>query len=142
MKKLIKKFTVEHHFEDVINRTVLDLLDSVIGKFSAIIDTDLKSRILSDIINATYDVIKNNSIPLLQAIDFHEVTVNEISVMEPKQIEKLFNSIGSKYFRKLEIYGVFGGIFAVEEVTLLSFLLYVSKLFKRKEPKEVNNDQV
>ena len=78
----------------------------------------------------------------MQAIDFHEVTVNEISVMEPKQIEKLFNSIGSKYFRKLEIYGVFGGIFAVEEVTLLSFLLYVSKLFKRKEPKEVNNDQV
>ncbi len=132
IKKLIKKLSVENNFEIVVNEALNNLFNMTIAQFTSIIDDELKVRILNDIINTTYDVIAENLIDILRAVDFNEVTVREISAMEPKQIKDLFNSFGSRYFRKLEIYGIFGGIFAIEEVTIISFLAYLPKYFKKK----------
>ena len=132
LRKLIKKLANEKRFEIVTNDTILDLFSLTTQEFTNIIDYEFKTRVLIDIINATYDVIKDNLVDILKAIDFKEVTVREISAMEPKQIKYLFNSFGKKYFRKLEAYGIFGGIFAIEEITLLSFLVYLPKFFKKK----------
>lgn len=135
MKRLIRKLVADRHFEEVANEALLKLYCMTINEFNTIVDYELKQQILVDIINSTYEVINANLIDILQAIDFNEVTVREVGAMEPKQIQNLFNSIGKKYFRKLEIYGIFGGIFAIEEITVISFLLYLPKLFK-KDPKE------
>lgn len=140
MKKLIRKLANERRFEIVINDTILNLFTTTTQQLTNIIDDEFKTRILVDIINTTYDVIKENLMDILRAIDFKEVTVREISAMEPKQIQYLFNSFGRKYFRKIEAYGIFGGIFAIEEITFISFLMYLPNFIKRKKPKEVKHD--
>ncbi len=132
MKKLIRKLAVDYHFEDVVNEAILSLFTLTTTELNTLIDKDLKSRMLIDIINATYDVVKENLMDLLKAVDFKEVTEREISAMEPKQIKQLFDSFGSKYFRKLEFYGIFGGIFAIEIVSVLFLIPYLIKPLRKK----------
>jgi len=132
MKKLIKKLTIDHHFENVVNESILNLFTLTVSDFTVLVDHEFKKQILMDIINSTYDVVKENLLELLKAVDLKEVTVREISAMEPKQIKELFDSFGSKYFRKLEMYGIFGGIFAVEGISLIIFISYMTNLFKKK----------
>ncbi len=132
IKKLIKKLSNDRHFESVINEAILNLFALTTSDFIDLVDLELKQEIVNVIIDSTYDVVAQNLLELLKAIDFKEVTVREISAMEPKQIKVLFDSFGSKYFRKLEGYGIFGGIFAIEEVSLIIFLSYLIKFIRKK----------
>ena len=96
MRKLIRKLANDRRLEIVVNDTILDLFTLSTQEFTNIVNHDLK--ILVDII-MTYDVIKENLIDILQAVDFREVTIREIEAMDARQIQYyLFNSFGKKIF--------------------------------------------
>lgn len=132
LKKLISKLTINDDIKSMVYSSLVSLYDVTINQFDQIVDDELKDRLLSDIIHSAYDVLSENLIDILQAVDFKEVTEREINSMEAKQIKELFDSFGRKYFRKLELYGAFGGIFAVEVVSLAMFLTYVVQHIKMK----------
>ncbi len=131
MKKLIRKLTINREFEEGIYQSIFNLFTLTIKDFTEIVDDDLKLIILQNIIDSTYDVVKDNLVDILKAVDFQEVTIREISSMEPKKIKQLFYSFGGKYFRKLEYYGVFGGIFAIELVSMAMFASYIVNHYKK-----------
>lgn len=134
MKKLIKKLTIDREFEEGIYHSIHNLFTLTTNDFTVIIDNDLKLIILHNIIDSTYDVVKVNLVDILKAVDFKEVTIREISSMEPQKIKQLFYSFGGKYFHKLEYYGVFGGIFAIELISLAMFVPYIIN-YNKKEKK-------
>ncbi|WP_242941951.1 DUF445 family protein [Desulfonispora thiosulfatigenes] len=80
-----------------------------------VIEVVLKSILKS----AEYNI--NN---ILQAIDFEKVTEKEVNNMQTEEIEDLFNSFAGGYFRKLESYGLFGGVFGLHYgISIVSFYL-------------------
>lgn len=140
LRQLIKKLTIDLNVEDVLKETINDLYISTTTNFEKLVDGELNYRFLTDIINATYDAIKANIFDLLRAVDFKEVTIREVSSMDAKQIKTLFDSFGRSYFRKLELYGIFGGIFAIEEISVLFFISYIVQMFKKNNLEEVNDE--
>ncbi|MDF2699512.1 MAG: hypothetical protein K0Q49_1068 [Haloplasmataceae bacterium] len=132
LKKLIKKLSIDQHFDHVLNTSFHKLITLVITEFDSLVDDELKEVILTDIINSTYEAISLNLLDILKAVDINEVTIRQINAMEPRQIKDLFDSLGKKYFRKLENYGVFGGIFAIELASAITFLYYILQNINKK----------
>lgn len=140
IRNLIRKLTIDINVEDALMEVINDLYCTTIRNYEKLIENDFNERFLTDIINATYDAIKENIFDILRAVDFKEVTVREVSAMDAKQIKTLFDSFGRSYFRKLELYGIFGGIFAIEEISLIFLISYIVQMFKKPNKEEVKNE--
>ncbi|ERJ13506.1 DUF445 family protein [Haloplasma contractile] len=125
LKKLLQKLGTDQQFYQAIYDVGYNLYSLLTDQFDDIVDARLKERVLNDVTDSTFDVVSRNMSYLLTTIDLKEVTIREIESMDPKEIKNLFDSFASKYFRKLEAYGFFGGLFAVPYVTGLSFIVYL-----------------
>lgn len=54
--------------------------------------------------------LEQNLSDILNAVDIKKVTETQVNSMEPQKIKELFESFVRPYFRKLEFYGLFGGV--------------------------------
>lgn len=96
-------------------------------------DNESKDFLIEVVLKSILESAEHNIANVLGAIDFDEVTEKEINNMQTEEIENLFNSFGKKYFRKLERYGLFGGIFGLHYgVSIASFLLYMKSWWSNK----------
>jgi uncharacterized membrane protein YheB (UPF0754 family) len=135
LKKFISKIAIDSDIRQITYRSLHHLFNVTLAQFDTIVHDALKEHVLNDIINSAYVVISNHLNEILQAVDFKEVTIREINQMEGKQIKELFDSFGKNYFRKLEAYGLFGGVFAIEIVSIVMFIAYMGQSLKNKNQK-------
>ena len=59
------------------------------------------------------NVIFNNTSELLKAVNLKQITMEQIAIMEPKEIHIMFNGFAGDFFEKLYLYGSFGAIFGI-----------------------------
>ncbi len=139
------KISLDNSFSKILNSPSLDddikvvvskVVDELISSFSWLIEDKTKDIILDFSINSLFETISKHLLGLLNAVDFKEATEFQINSMEPKKIKKLFDSFASSYFRKLELYGLIGGVFAIYPVVVFSLSTYLAVAVKDKVGKK------
>ena len=140
IKQFIDKLVIDRSVREILLSHLESLFGETIEAFDELVHDDLKERILDDIINAGYEVFMHHLHALLQAVDFREVTEREINAMDAKQIKELFDRVARRYFIKIELYGLYGGIFAIEMMTLISFIVHMGQRIKNRKNKGLKKD--
>lgn len=92
----------------LINEAYPKLIDNL----DFILD-DTKDYLVNKIIETGLDSISYYIVPILQEINLKNITNKQIELLNPKEIDVLFNSFAGDFFNKLRIYGVFGFVFGI-----------------------------
>ena len=88
------------------------IIDAVVSEFNFIKD-DTKDHITYNVIDGIINVIIEDTVNILKAVSLKKITMEQIAVMEPKEIHDLFNSFAGDFFKKLYLYGGFGAVFGI-----------------------------
>lgn len=91
----------------------VNLTEDVTSNNLNIIDKDTKRAIIDILVNSTLDSLKGNLADILNNVHFRSIAERHINNMEPREIEELFNSFAKKYFDRLKLYGLWGGVFGL-----------------------------
>jgi uncharacterized membrane protein YheB (UPF0754 family) len=73
-------------------------------------------------IESGVDSFKANSEALLKSLELKKLTAEEISKMNPAEIEEVFDSFAGRYFAHLKQYGWFGGIFGLLQLLIRTLI--------------------
>ncbi|MCC3869469.1 DUF445 family protein [Terrisporobacter mayombei] len=118
--------------ESIIDRLLDDKLNSITEEF--------KLYIINNIIDAGFNTIEKNIIPMLKSLDLQSITLEEVDKMHPKEIHELFKSFAGDFFIKLYIYGGFGLIFGIN-VYLSIVLFIIDIIYTKKIDSKVEESQ-
>lgn len=114
------------------NRAVVDfIIDTFLYDKLSFISEEFKLYMSDNIIDAGFNTIEKNIIPMLRSLDLQNITLEEVDKMHPKEIHELFKSFAGDFFIKLYIYGSFGLIFGVN--VYLSIVLFIIDLIYTKK---------
>ena len=118
---------------ETVRRCVKTCLDAILpapscaGLGTADGGTAAVSGLMNQIIEAGIDTLKRDAPQLLQIIDLKSVAENEINGMNTRKIEEVFHSFAGRYFRRIKLYGLWGGLFGIHYS--LPSLTFIAALF-------------
>lgn len=117
-----------NHKNRVIVESIIDIfLDDKLN----FITEEFKLYTINNIIDAGFNTIEKNIIPMLRSLDLQSITLEEVDKMHPKEIHVLFKSFAGDFFIKLYIYGGFGLIFGIN--VYLSIVLFIIDIIYTKK---------
>jgi len=90
--------------------TLDNTLKSFFINLNGIFEVETKDYIASITVESILNALQEQISDLVKTLDLRNITEREINNMEPREIEDIFNSFASRYFRKLEYYGLWGGL--------------------------------
>lgn len=123
------------------NRVILEsVLDILIDNKLSFISEESKLYVTDNIIDAGFNTIEKNIIPMLRSLDIQGVTLEEVDKMHPKEIHDLFKYFAGDFFIKLYVYGAFGLIFGVN-VYLSIVLFLIDIIYTKKVDSKVEESQ-
>ena len=148
--------------EQIANRDILNQdIDKIIKCIFANIEFNKKNialieRVIENAIDSNFDFISKDTkdyltnkairtginsidyyiVPILKEINLKNISNKQIDLLNPKEIDILFNSFAGGFFNKLRLYGAFGFVFGINAG--LSFILWVvdwrySKISSKKD---------
>ena len=109
--------------EDIIQNAIDNKLD--------FITADTKDYLTGKTIEAGLYSINDYIVPILKEINLKNITNKQIELLNPKEIDILFNSFAGDFFNKLRIYGVWGFVFGIN--VGLSIILWALDLRYSKD---------
>lgn len=118
----------------IINNTIDNEFEFISGETKAYIA------------NKTIEIGLNSSskhiVPVLQEVDLKDITMRQMGLLNPREIDVLFNSFAGDLFYKLKLYGVFGFVFGIN--VWLSIILWMldwrySKIASKKDIEMLHN---
>lgn len=129
LEKLIENEKIGTEIKVIVDNIIKDI---IVNNLS-ILDPAAKKAVTNIVISSIVDSAEINFLNILNSIDFRSITKNEISNMEPKEIEDLFNSFAKKYFNKLKLYGLGGAVFGLHWIIgVICAVLYAGSEMKEK----------
>jgi len=125
---------------EVFNENNIKLIEKVvqnaIDNNLDFITEDTKDYLANKTIETGLYSISDYIVPILQEIDLKNITNKQIELLNPKEIDILFNSFAGDFFNKLRIYGVFGFVFGINvglSIILWALDLRYSKVSSKKD---------
>ena len=113
MKAYIETAFSNKSFNDT-NREIINVIyEEIINDGVNFINENTKDDVICRVIEAVLNVIFNNTSELLKAVNLKQITMEQIAIMEPKEIHIMFNGFAGDFFEKLYLYGSFGAIFGI-----------------------------
>lgn len=100
-------------FEIAFENVLSSIIDNIIDNKIMILDEESKYQITNKVLEAVLNSVINNSKEIITSLELKEITKKEIELMNPKEIHLMFLSFSGELFKKLYIYGIFGGIFGI-----------------------------
>jgi len=138
--KDLEKINASIFEKGMFNENNIKLIEKVIqnaifNNFN-FIEEDTKDYLTEKTIQAGLDSISEYVVPILQEINLKNITNEQIEFLNPKEIDILFKSFAGDFFKKLEIYGVWGFVFGINAG--LSLILWAldyrySKISSKKD---------
>lgn len=100
------------------------------------IQAETEKDIVSKTVQAGLEALGTHLSEIVNAMALKAITIREIEALEPRKIHQLFKNFAGRYFRKLEAYGLLGGIFGVQKfaglvIGAVYFLKQGIKRFKK-----------
>lgn len=103
----------------LIEKAINNAIDN---KFDFISD-ETKAYLTNKTIEIGLHSVSEHIVPMLQEVDLREITIRQMDLLNPKEIDILFNSFAGDLFYKLKLYGVFGFVFGIN--VWLSIILWM-----------------
>ena len=123
------------------NKVIVDsIIDKLLDNKLIFISKEFKLYITDNIIDAGFNTLEKNIVPILRSLDLQSITMEEVDKMHPKEIHELFKSFAGDFFIKLYIYGAFGLIFGVN-VYLSIVLFAIDLIYTKKIDSRVKESQ-
>jgi uncharacterized membrane protein YheB (UPF0754 family) len=121
--KTIKCTLANVGFNERNRKLVAKVLENAINSNFDFITKDTKDYLTNKTMQTGLNSISDYIVPILQEINLKNISNKQIDLLNPKEIDILFNSFAGDFFDKLRIYGVFGFIFGINAG--LSFVLWI-----------------
>lgn len=110
--KALKNLLAKQEVQDFLGKVIKSISQDFVPKILPSLYSDTKDFFAFNVLEAVFEALDENLSQILLSVDLHKVVVEEIEAMHPKQVEELFNSFASVYFRELINYGFgFGVVF-------------------------------
>ncbi len=114
LHRAFKKILQKPQVRDFLRKRVSTIIHQLLPQVLPNILPSSKEFLAFQILEAIFEALDDNLPQLLLSIDLHKVVVEEIEAMHPKEVEALFYSFASIYFRELINYGFgFGVLFGL-----------------------------
>ena len=85
-----------------VNKEIINLIcEEIINDGFSFIKEDTKDDVICRAIEAVLNVTFNNTSKLLKAVNIKQITMEQIAIMEPKEIHIMFNGFAGDFFKKL-----------------------------------------
>lgn len=113
----LEKINISIFEKEVFNENNIKLIERVIQNATLnnfnFLEEDTKDYLTEKTIQAGLSSISEYIVPILQEVNLKNITNKQIEVLNPKEIDILFKSFAGDFFKKLEIYGVWGFVFGI-----------------------------
>ena len=134
--RIIKYTLANVEFNERNRKLIAKVLENAINSNFDFISKDTKDYLTNKTIHTGLNSISDYIVPILQEINLKNISNKQIDLLNPKEIDILFNSFAGDFFDKLRIYGMFGFIFGINAG--LSFVLWIvdwrySKIASKKD---------
>lgn len=106
----LQKLWQTEEFKTALYDSLTDIYDSLLEKLIDNLPLETKSFLVTNLTHYAMNSLEVHLPALLQSINLRRIVVEEIKSMNPKEIEKLFQSFAGRYFRELINYGFSFGI--------------------------------
>ena len=131
IEKVIKYIFGNEAFNENGINLIEDIIQNAIDNKLDFITADTKDYLTGKTIEAGLYSISDYIVPILKEINLKNITNKQIELLNPKEIDILFNSFAGDFFNKLRIYGVWGFVFGVN--VGLSIILWALDLRYSKD---------
>ncbi|MFN3315569.1 MAG: hypothetical protein ACK40K_02070, partial [Raineya sp.] len=112
--KALKNLLNKPEIQDLISEIIQDISQKFLPQILPSLHYETKDFFAFNVLEAVLEALDKNLPQILLAVDLHKVVVEQIEAMHPKEVEELFNSFASIYFRELINYGFgFGVVFGL-----------------------------
>lgn len=120
-------------FENTVKGFIEDVIDEAVSVNFDFIGVETKYYLLNMFVDSCISSLMNRLDEILKAIEFDEITREEIEKMEPEKIHEMFDSFAGKYFKRLMLYGFGGFVFGINMYVgfSLTLLKIISELTKK-----------
>ena len=136
IEKIIKSIFDNEVFNENNIKLIEKIIQNAIDNNLDFITEDTKDYLANKTIETGLYSISDYIVPILQEIDLKNITNKQIELLNPKEIDILFNSFAGDFFNKLRIYGVFGFVFGINvglSIILWALDLRYSKISSKKD---------
>lgn len=118
----------------LINKIIANAIDNNLD----FITDDTKDYLIVKTIQTGLYSIGDYIVPILKEIDLKNITNKQIELLNPKEIDILFNSFAGDLFNKLRIYGVWGFVFGINVGLSIILGILDLKYSKDSSKKDLN----
>ncbi|GAU79541.1 DUF445 family protein [Fusibacter sp. 3D3] len=133
----LENILAKEDFDDSLEEFIGMYYSVLLEKFLDTVPDAFINASLSYLTDAAFVSIKPNMDKILSDINFDRITEKAINNMSGKEIHKLFYDFAGRYFKKLKLYGVYGGFFGINSllgiIVGIPFVAYEALSGKRKK---------
>ena len=136
IEKIIKSIFENEVFNENNIKLIEKIIQNAIDNNLDFITDDTKDYLTDKTIQTGLYSISDYIVPILQEINLKNITNKQIELLNPKEIDILFNSFAGDFFNKLRIYGVWGFVFGINvglSIILWALDLRYSKISSKKD---------
>ena len=136
INRIIKCIFANIEFNKKNTALIERVIENVIDSNFDFISKDTKDYLINKTIQTGLNSIDDYIVPILKEINLKNISNKQIDLLNPREIDILFNSFAGDFFNKLRIYGAFGFVFGINAG--LSFILWAvdwrySKISSKKD---------
>lgn len=113
LEKIIKVLFEKELFNENNIKLIEEIIQNSVDRNFDFLEQDTKDYLTDKTIQAGLYSISDYIIPILKEINLKNITNKQIELLNPKEIDILFKSFAGDFFKKLEIYGVWGFVFGI-----------------------------
>lgn len=121
--RIIKCIFANIEFNEKNTALLEGIIQNTIDNNFDFISKETKDYLANKTIQTGLNSITDYIVPMLKEINLKNISNKQIDLLNPKEIDILFNSFAGDFFNKLRIYGIFGFVFGINAG--LSFILWV-----------------
>jgi len=136
VEQIIKSIFENESFNENNIRLIEEIIQNAIDNKLDFITDDTKDYLTDKTIQTGLYSISDYIVPILKEINLKNITNKQIELLNPKEIDILFNSFAGDFFNKLRIYGVWGFVFGINvglSIILWALDLRYSKVSSKKD---------
>lgn len=126
IQRIIESIFEDNAFNDTNILSIEKVIQNAIDSNLDFISNDTKNYLINKTIQTGLNSVSEYIVPILQEINLKNITNKQIDLLNPKEIDILFNSFAGDFFTKLRNYGVFGFVFGIN--VWLSIILWIFDL--------------
>lgn len=133
LRKKINDLLEKSEVKESIKGIIRDIIYSIKEDNAGFIDIKTKNQGIDILLDSTLQSGVRNIKDILGDIDFKNITETKIEELNPREIHELFNSFAGKYFTRLKLYGLGGGVFGLHfSIVMVAFIVHFIEELKEK----------